>query len=57
MKTFKERLMDCPIETLEVTIRNQEEHLKMIQRDLDTMREVLEERKTQLQQQVSRIVT
>lgn len=57
MKTFKERLMDCPIETLEVTIRNQEEHLKMIQRDLDTMREVLEERKTQLQQQVSRRVT
>ena len=44
MKTYIDRLRECPIQMLKAKIRRQESELQIVQRDLETMKKVLAER-------------
>ena len=44
MKTYIDRLRECPIEMLKAKIKRQEAEAEIIKRDLETMKSVLEER-------------
>ena len=44
MKTYTDRLRECPIEMLKAKIKRQEDEAEIIKRDLETMKRVLEER-------------
>jgi len=44
MKTYIDRLRNCPIEMLKAQIKRQEAEAEIIKRDLETMKRVLDER-------------
>jgi transposase len=44
MKTYIDRLRECPIEFLKAMIKRQEAEAEIIKRDLETMKRVLAER-------------
>ena len=44
MKTYIDRLRECPIDMLKAKIKRQEAEAEIIKRDLETMKRVLEER-------------
>jgi len=51
MKTYKDRLQECPIDMLKARIKWQEAEVAIVNRDLETMRSVLAERTSNEQTQ------